>query len=82
MNFSLITVSRVHEDGKIDGYLVQHKMGTTLEGAIDWAKQTEKANSDKIDVAVIDHPGYLCGPLESFYRRTRLDTPRNPKSPS
>ncbi len=49
--FSLIQVSS-EKDGKINGWWVQDHVGT-LETAKKAAEETEKANDDKIEVAIV-----------------------------
>lgn len=57
MKFSLIVVDKTRNDGHVDGSWVQDHIGT-LESAIQAAIDTELANGNKIDIAVvhqIDH---------------------------
>lgn len=53
MKFSLLNVSSKNEDGTINGVWLQDHTGT-LETALETAKRTEKANSNKIEVAVCE----------------------------
>ena len=50
--YSLINVFEEHKDGTVSGFWVQNKTGT-LQEAKEWAKETEKANSNRITVAVV-----------------------------
>ena len=52
MKFSLINVEKA-ENGLISGVWLQDYTGS-LEGAVDKAKATERANSNRIKVAVVD----------------------------
>ncbi len=52
MIFSLINVSS-EKDNKVSGYWIQNHIGT-LESAKKVAKETEKVNSNKIDIAVVE----------------------------
>lgn len=55
MKYSLVTVYN-EENGKVDGVLIQNYIGT-LDEASKFARETEKANSNRIVVAVV---GDLC----------------------
>jgi hypothetical protein len=50
--YTLINVHETHEDGTVSGTWLQDKCGD-LTGAIDWARQTERLNSNKITIAVV-----------------------------
>ena len=54
-NFSLIVVDSKNADGSVNGTLLQHKVGTTLEDAKEFARGTEKVNSNRIEIVVIDY---------------------------
>jgi len=59
MNYSLINVS--HErNGLVDGVWLQDCTGVTLEEARKRARDTEKANSNRIVVAVVESLNYSC----------------------
>ena len=52
MKFSLINVyTEVH--GRVTGSLLQNHVGT-LDSALNLARETEDANSNAIDIAVVD----------------------------
>jgi hypothetical protein len=53
MGFSLVNVSKEY-NGLVDGVWMQHCTAATLEEATQRARDTEKANSDRITVAVVD----------------------------
>lgn len=55
MKWSLINVWR-EDDGYVDGTWFQN-VTSTLQEAIEVAKATEKANSNKISVAVVEDLG-------------------------
>jgi hypothetical protein len=65
--YSLINVSS-EVNGIVSGVWIQDFMGT-LEAAKEWALGTEKANSNKITVAVVDH---LPGGSPNYSFRTNL----------
>jgi hypothetical protein len=44
-NFSIITVSKIHQDGKIDGSWLQDHCAGTLKSAHEVAVSTSKINS-------------------------------------
>lgn len=69
--FSLINVS-AEKDGKVDGYWVQDHIGD-LKSAIKAAKETEKANNNKIKVAVVDQVSNTTPSLDIFTGLKRLD---------
>lgn len=52
MRFSLINVYKEH-DGLVDGTWIQNCTGT-LKKAIKAARDTEKANSNRITIAVVE----------------------------
>lgn len=79
-NFSLISVSEKHPDNRISGNWVQDHVAGTLDSAIAAAKRTEGANSNKIDIAVVDSYGGHASPGEWMAYRTRLDTSRTPQT--
>ena len=71
MRYSLINVS-YEENGNVDGVWIQNHTGT-LETAIKAARDTEKANSNRIKVAV-DDDLYYSTPNYSFRKGLkRLD---------
>ncbi len=56
-NYSLIHVDEENgrnPDGTINGTWLQDCSGTTLDAALNRARETEKANSNRFDVAVVD----------------------------
>lgn len=53
MKFSLVNVILKHDDGKISGFWIQNHVGT-LESAKIVAKSIEAANSNRIEVAVVE----------------------------
>ena len=69
--FSLINVSSVNENGTINGSLMQGHIGT-LETAIQKAKDTNKANGNCLDIAVVDEI-YTTQLGNIFYNLKRLD---------
>ena len=56
MKFSLINVSREY-DGMVDGVWLQDHTGT-IESATEKARATERANSNRITVAVVEKLSY------------------------
>lgn len=68
--FSLITVSS-EKDGFITGYWIQDHVGT-LETAKAAAIATEKVNSNKIDVAVVEQVSTTVPLLHNFTDLKRL----------
>ena len=52
--YSLLNVYNTNEDATVDGYWVQDVLGS-LEQAQQKALETEAANSNKINVVVVDH---------------------------
>ena len=73
MRFSLINVSE-EKDGSVSGNWIQDFTGT-LEEAIEWAKDTEAANSFRIDVAVVEQIGGYIG-FDFLTNMKRLDERR------
>jgi hypothetical protein len=71
MKFSLINVTK-EVDGLVDGYWLQNKTGT-LEEAIVHARGTEKANSNRITVAVVEDINRTCPQLDFITKLVRLD---------
>jgi len=67
MKYSLINVHK-ENDGFVDGAWMQDHIGT-LGTAIKKARDTEKVNSNKITVAVVESLGY---PTPNYYFRTGL----------
>jgi len=59
MNYSLIQVYNEVDDN-VDGVWIQDCSGTTLEIAVARAKATERANRNRIKVAVVESLGLLC----------------------
>ena len=53
MIFSLINVSKEHDNNTIDGYWIQDCIVDNLEEAIDRASQTNEANSNRLNIAVV-----------------------------
>ncbi len=72
MKFSLINVQS-EAKGKVSGGLIQNHIGT-LESATDAAIATEKANSNAINIAVVDEVTNRIG--DQCEGRKRLDTRR------
>ena len=56
--FSLLQVTKHRTEapfkGCVDGYLTQHCVGVTLEQAKEKSRATERANSNRIEIAVVD----------------------------
>ena len=77
MKYSLINVAGI-QHGKIYGYWLIDHIGT-LDSAIECAIATEKVNSNKIDVAVVDQVTGPCPNLDTHYFLNRLDIQRNRK---
>lgn len=71
MKFSLINVDREY-DGLVDGTWMQDHTGT-LESATEWARETEKANSNRITVAVVSSIGSAPPNYSPRYGLKRLD---------
>jgi len=69
--FSLINVSSVNENGTINGNLMQGHIGT-LETAIQKAKDTNKVNGNRLDIAVVGEI-YTTQTGGLFYNLKRLD---------
>ena len=69
MKFALVNVY-YEQDGLVDGAWIQNFTGT-LEEAVHWARETEKANSGRITVAVIEDGYYT--PFQNIYGAKRLD---------
>lgn len=67
--YALVNVEREY-NGLIDGALIQWCSNCTLREAIKLARSTERGNSNRITVAVIDE--YYSG-LWYFRGRKRLD---------
>lgn len=67
MRYSLITIYK-ENNGFVDGVWMQDSTGT-LEEAIEKARATEKANSNRIAVAVVEH---LNGSSPNYCLRTGL----------
>ena len=57
--YSLIQVTKRH-DGFIDGVWVQNKTGEK-EYALEAARATEKANSNRIKIAVVENDYWMYG---------------------
>jgi hypothetical protein len=70
MKFSLINVDK-ESNGLINGTWLQNHTGT-LETAIKKAKETEKVNSNRITVAVVDEVIGVCPIGELFTNMKRL----------
>ena len=68
--FSLINVMK-EEDGLVSGYWLQDHVGT-LETAKVAASETAKANSNKIDVAVVEQLYNTAPMLDYFTNLIRL----------
>lgn len=73
MKFSLINVYE-EKNGYVDGNWIQDFTGT-LEEAIEWAKDTEAANSFRVDVAVVEQVGEYVG-FDFLTNMKRLDERR------
>ena len=69
MRYSLINVSR-EKNGLVDGAWMQDFAGT-LEDATQLARETERANSNQISVAVVEDMYYT--PFSNVYGAKRLD---------
>lgn len=67
MRYSLINVSNEH-DGIVDGNWIQNFTGS-FEEACKFARETEKINSNRITVAVVEE---LSGSYPNYYHRTGL----------
>ncbi len=67
--YAIINISR-EKDGLVDGVCIQGFTGT-LEEATQWARATEKANSNRIKVAVIEDRLY--SHFQNIYGAKRLD---------
>ena len=72
MKFTLVNVDR-EKDGLVCGAWIQNFTGT-LEEAVQWARETEQANSNRISVAVVEDMYYT--PFSIVHGAKRLDTPR------
>ena len=77
MKYSLINVAGI-QYGKIYGYWVVNHVGT-LDSATELAIATEKVNSNKLDIAVVDEVTGPCPNLDTHYFLNRLDIQRNRK---
>lgn len=75
MNFSLLNVVRKNADGTLDGYWMQDCSGSTYQDARTRAMETERANSNRIQVAVIEQILYPVPGL-SYWRNRRLAVDR------
>lgn len=76
MKFSIVQIVKTRDSGNIDGNWLQNHVGT-VESATKVAVDTEKANGNKIEVAVV---GQVCGDVHGDPYRidlTRLDQPRS-----
>lgn len=69
MRFALVCIDH-EKDGLVDGAWMQNFTGT-LEEASQWARETEKANSNRISVAVVEDMYYT--PFSNVYGAKRLD---------
>jgi len=58
-NYSLINVIQIKK-GYFSGVWVQHAHAVTLDEALERARATEKANSNRIIVAVVDKLSNCC----------------------
>lgn len=67
MKFSLVNVFE-EKDGLVNGVWIQDHTGT-LESATKAARDTERANSNRITVAVVDDLNYS---YPNYYFRTGL----------
>lgn len=76
MKFSLINVS-IQKEGKVNGYWTKDANGVSLEEAIERAKSIEKANSNKIDIAVVPQLNSTTPAIEFWTDLERLDQRRN-----
>ena len=71
MKFSLINI--IEQSGLlVSGYWLQDSIGS-LASAIQAAHDTEAANSNKIDVAVVDAVSSPYADLSYWHNLTRLD---------
>jgi len=71
MKFSLINVDK-EANGSVDGVWLQDHTGT-LESAMTAALATKKANTNRIDVAVIDKVSSSVPNYDLLTNRKRLD---------
>lgn len=69
--FSLINI-QTEKDGKISGYWIQGHIGT-LVSAKQVASRTEKANSNKIAVGIVEAVSTTTPALHYFRDLKRLD---------
>lgn len=65
--YSLINVFNEH-DGYVDGNWIQDFSGS-FEKACRFARETEKINSNRLDIAVVEK---LSGACPNYYHRTGL----------
>ena len=65
--YSIIQVTKRY-DGLVDGVWLQHCIACTKEEALQRARATEKANSNRISVAVVANFPYGGGPNYNHYR--------------
>jgi hypothetical protein len=71
MKFSLISI--IEQSGLlVSGYWLQDHFGS-LASATQAARDTEAANSNKIDVAVVDAVSSPCADLSYWRNLTQLD---------
>lgn len=75
MKFSLINVEK-EENGIIEGVWLQDHTGT-LKTAIENAIATEKANNDRLDIAVVEALGFTEPNYSLQKGLKRLDRYRN-----
>lgn len=54
-NYSLFSVSKRHDNGTIDGNWMQNLTARTLDEMQEIAEATRKANSRRINMAIVDY---------------------------
>lgn len=72
MRYSLINVSKTFPDGRINGVWIQHFTGE-FEDAVEYARDTERVNSNRITVAVVHELSNCCPDYSLQIRLKRLD---------
>lgn len=78
MNFTLMSVSETHEDGKVSGIWWKDVCAVAdLDEAIERAKGEEAVNSNKVDIAVVPYNAAPC--VWDMFRCKRLDSRRIPE---
>lgn len=72
MKFSLLNVYRTNADGTVDGYWIQDHIGT-IETAKEMARKTEAANSNKIQVAVVQQVPSPVAILDTWHNQKPIN---------